>query len=354
MAQSSTKADTRRWLAILTTLLGLATVVGIGLLLGQPPPQAPRPVVTVALALSVGDLGDRAFNDSAYAGLQRAQQELGARIRVSPFRGSQYQAETLRALAQERPSLVIAIGGDNIAAVQTVAAEYPNQRFAIVDASVEAPNVTAVVFRELEGDFLAGALTALLSQEGTVGFLGGADVPVIRRIEQGWSQGVRYVNPQANILVSYIAGANDFSGFAMPDRGRELTAELIAQGAGVIYTPAGRSALGAIEAAQHAGSLVITTGTDQRWIAPTTVATSRTKNMDVAVYSLISELVAGTLQPGVRELDLFSDGVGLAPLDGVLANGERVDVISDSVREQLDRIREDLVAGRITVMEAEP
>lgn len=329
-------------------------VVAIGVVLGQPTPAAPSPVVTVALALAVGDLGDRAFNDSAYAGMQRAQRELGARIRVAPFRGAEHQAETLRELAQERPALVIAIGGDNMAALETVAAEYPDQRFAIVDAAVEAPNVTSIVFRELEGDFLAGVLTALLSPSGTVGFLGGADVPVIQRIEHGWTQGVRYVNPQARILVEYISGENDFSGFAMPAKGRELAAALFEQGAEVVYTPAGRSALGAIEAAQAAGRLVITTGTDQRWIAPEAVATSRTKNMDAAVFMLIQELAAGTLQPGVRELDLFSGGVGLAPLDGDLGDGRRYELVPLATRARLGMIRDELMAGHITITEAAP
>jgi basic membrane protein A len=355
MSQSLTSsAGGRRWIAVLITLLGLAMVVGIGVVLGQPAPAAPSPVVTVAMALAVGDLGDRAFNDSAYAGLQRAQRELGARIRVAPFRGAERQAETLRELAQERPALVVAIGGDNVAALQTVAAEYPDQRFAIVDAAVEAPNVTSIVFRELEGDFLAGALTALLSPGGTVGFLGGADVPVIRRIEHGWTQGVRYVNPEARILVEYISGENDFSGFARPDRGRELTAALFEQGAAVVYTPAGRSALGAIEAAQAAGRLVITTGTDQRWIAPEAVATSRTKNMDAAVFTIIAELAAGELQPGLRQLDLLSGGVGLAPLDGDLGDGRRHELIPLAIRARLGTIRDELIAGHITVTEATP
>jgi basic membrane protein A len=165
---------------------------------------------------------------------------------------------------------------------------------------------------------------------------------------------VRYVNPEARILVEYISGENDFSGFAMPARGRELTAALFEQGAEVVYTPAGRSALGAIEAAQQAGRLVITTGADQRWIAPEAVATSRTKNMDAAVFALVAELAAGELQPGVRELDLFSDGVGLAPLDGELGDGRRHELIPLATRARLGTIRDDLTAGRITVTEMTP
>lgn len=342
-----------RWSGIAFTLLGLALVVTIGLVGGQSSARAPTPVVTVALALAAGDLGDRAFNDSAYEGLQRAQRELGARFRAAPFRGAEHQADTLRKLAQERPDLVIAIGAENAGAVAAVAAEYPNQRFAIVDAAVEAPNVSAVIFRELEGDFLAGALSALLSPGRPVGFLGGADIEVIRRIEHGWREGVRYIDPEAELIVEYIGGKDDFSGFGRPDLGLELSQAMFERGAGVVYTPAGRSALGAIEAAEAAGRLAITTGTDQRYLAPAAVATSRTKNMDAAVFALVRELAAEQLRPGVRELGLDEGGVGLAPLDGA-GLGDASAPIPAEVRERVAAIQRDLAAGRIVVPEYRP
>jgi basic membrane protein A len=342
-----------RWSGIAFTLIGLTLVVAIGVVGGRPSAVAPAPVVTVALALATGDLGDRAFNDSAYAGLQRAQRELRARFRVAPFRSGAGQVETLRALAQERPDLLIAIGQENAAAVAQVAAEYPSQRFAIIDSAVAAPNVSAIVFRELEGDFLAGALSALLSPNGSVGFLGGADVPVIRRIEHGWRQGVQHINPGAQILVEYIGGKDDFSGFGKPDVGMQLTSSMFERGAGVVYTPAGRSALGAIAAAEEHGALVITTGADQRYLAPAAVATSRTKNMDAAVFTLVQELAADTLAPGVREIGLDAGGVGLAPLDGSgLPDG--VALVPAATRERIATIMADLQTGRLVVEEYRP
>lgn len=337
----------RRFLAVIATLLGLALVVAVGIVGGQPAISSPRPVRTIALALAVGDLGDRAFNDSAYEGLQRAQRELGVHFRVVPFRDPARQPDTLRELAQERPDLVIALGFDNAEAVAVVAPEYPAQPFAIVDAAVDAPNVSSVVFRELEGDFLAGALAALLSPGGTVGFLGGADVPVIRRIEHGWRQGVLYANPEATILSEFISTGGDRSGFGRPDLGKTLTVAMFEAGADVVYTPAGGSALGAIEAAREAGRLVITTGTDQRWIAPEVVAASRTKNMGQAIFALAEEVVAGTLTPGARELDLFSAGVGLTPLDDS-------PLVARAARERLAAIEAELRAGRISLTEFAP
>ncbi len=342
----------RRW-GVAATLLGLFLVVAIGLVGGRTAPSAPQRIMNVGLALATGDLGDRAFNDSAYAGLQQAQRDLGVRFRVTAWRGRNNQVNNLRALAQERLDLIIAIGQENADAVQTVAQEYPDQRFAIVDAAVDAPNVTSVLFRELEGDFLAGALSALLSPDGTVGFLGGADVPVIRRIEHGWTQGVRFINPQARIIVRDAAGKDDFSGFNQPDRGLELATQMYEQGAHVVYAAAGRTALGAISAAHQQGGLVITTGADQRWIDPNVVVTSRTKNMNTALFRLLTELQSGTLQPGRRVLDLVSGGVGLAPLDGSGLTPPP-SLVPVELRERIAAIQRDLVAGKIRITEYQP
>ncbi len=325
--------------------LSLLGTICLLLLLGcaaQEATHTPAPQLSVGVALGRGGLGDRSFNDSAYAGLQQAQQELGIRYRVMELTSDDTQATTLKLLVSEQYDLIIALGQEYVAALTEVAAANPDQRFAILDAVVDAPNVTSVTFRELEGDFLAGALSALLSPGGTVGFLGGADIPVIRRIESGWQQGVRYINPDATILSEYAGGVNDFSGFTKPELGRELALKLYAQ-ADVLYAAAGRTALGAIDAAKEARLPIITTGSDQRWIAPDVVVTSRTKNMDTAVLLILRDLVAGTFTPGVRELDLKSGGVGMAELDSPL--------VTQAMRERLKSIEQDLISGKLVIKE---
>jgi basic membrane protein A len=251
------------------------------------------------------------------------------------------QEAVLRTLAGEGHNLVIALGQEYIEPLQIVAPEFPDQHFAIIDAQVDLPNVTSVTFSELEGDFLAGALAALLSESGTVGFLGGADIEIIRRIEDGWSQGVRYINPDATILSEYAGGVDDFSGFAKPELGMELSTEMYNAGADVVYAAAGRTALGAIDAAVREEGIVITTGSDQRYLNPDVVATSRTKNMDVAVYTILSELQRGELAPGNRVLDLASNGVGLAELGDPL--------VPPDIAAQIETIRQELADGTITV-----
>jgi basic membrane protein A len=293
----------------------------------------------VALFLARGGLGDKAFNDSANEGLQRAAKELNVEVATFDFQQDTQDAN-IRKAAQDGYALIIALGSENAQAIGTVAAEFPNTKFAIVDTTAEGANITSVTFSELEGDFLAGALAALLSENGKVAYLGGADVLVIRRIQFGFEQGVKYVDPEAEIAVQYIGGVDDFSGFAKPDDANKIAMQLYADGADVIYAAAGGSTLGAIDAAKAAGLPIITTGSDQRYLAPEVIATSRTKNMDQAVYMLIEMFTQGKLQSGTTQLDYKSAGIGIAPL---------ADFVPDSVSSEFDSIRKDLESGKITI-----
>jgi basic membrane protein A len=213
--------------------------------------------------------------------------------------------------------------------------------FAIIDTVVTAPNVASVTFRELDGDFLAGALSALLSKTNKVAFLGGADTDVIRRIQDGWTQGVKYVSPQATLLAADVGGKDDFAGFNNPQAGLAAALKLFQQGADVMYVAAGRTGLGGIQAGLTLKKLVITSGSDQRYLAPGVVVTSRLKNVNVAVLGLVSDLVKGSLRAGQEELNYKSGGVGLAPTDGGLVPAE--------VQAKFDAIKADLESGKIVL-----
>jgi basic membrane protein A len=302
----------------------------------QVPPGAPQ----VALMLARGGLGDKAFNDNANEGLLRAASELDVLVATFDFQPDT-QEDNIRKIASYGYNLIIALGSENAAAITAVAEEFPDIKFAIIDASAEGANVTSVTFSELEGDFLAGALAALLAEDGKVGYLGGADVLVIRRIQSGFEQGVKHVNPDAAIVVEYIGGVDDFSGFAKPEEGERIASEMYADGVEVIYGAAGGSTLGAIDAAVASNGLIITTGSDQRYLAPEAVVTSRTKNMDEAVYRSIEGLVNGTLTSGNIQLNYELGGIGLAPLS--------VNLVPESVSSQFEQIRADLESGKITV-----
>lgn len=293
----------------------------------------------IALMLARGGLGDKAFNDSANEGLQKAAQELNVEITIFDYQ-QDAQEENIRKVAQDGYGFVIALGSENSQAIATVATEFPNTKFAIIDSTADGANITSVTFSELEGDFLVGALAALMSENGKVGYLGGADVLVIRRIQFGFEQGVKYVNPDAEIVVQDIGGKDDFSGFAKPDEAEKIAAQMYSDGVDVIYAAAGGSTLGAIDAAKTANKPIITTGSDQRYLAPEVVATSRTKNMNEAVYMLIEKFIKDELQSGVIQLDYKSGGIGIAPL---------ADFVPASVSSEFDSIKADLESGKITV-----
>ena len=293
----------------------------------------------VALFLARGGLGDKAFNDDANAGLQKAAQDLGVDVTIFDFQ-QESQDANIRKAAQSGYGLIIALGSENSQTIQTVSEEFPETKFAIIDATVDGLNVTSVTFSELEGDFLAGALAALLSENGKVGYLGGADVLVIRRIQFGFEQGVKYVNPDAEIVVQYIGGVDDFSGFAKPDDANKIATQMYADGVDAIYAAAGGSTLGAIDAASSAGLPIVTTGSDQRYLATEVIATSRTKNMNQTVYMLIEMFMQGKLQSGTIQLDYKSGGIGIAPL---------ADFVPDSVINEFDSIRKDVESGKIIV-----
>ncbi len=319
------------------SLIAMLSILAFMLAACAPAPAQPK----VALMLARGGLGDKAFNDGANAGLQKAADELGAEIKTFEYQDGDAQLDALRQAAKDGYNPIIALGSENAKAISTVAAEFPKLSFVIIDTTAQGDNVTSVTFSELEGDFLAGALTALLSPNGKIGYLGGADVTVIRRIEFGFKQGVAYVNPQAEVNSQFIGGKDDFSGFAKPDVAKELTTQMYTDGNEIVYAAAGGSGLGAIEAALAAGKPIITTGSDQRWIAPEVVVTSRTKNMDAAVFNIIQQFTQGTLKPGTITLDYRSGGIGLAPLSETLVSAE--------IKAQFEQIRADLEAGKIKI-----
>lgn len=283
-----------------------------------------QPTLSVGLAFSTAGPGDRGFNDMAYAGLLRGQQELDISFHEVDIHELQGHANALRTLAEEEHALVIAQGKEYTAAVQTVAQEYPEQLFALLDAQVEAPNVVSVVFHEAEGDFLAGVLAALLSDSGTVAFLGESETPATRRIEHAWTQGVRTIRPHTTIVRAYLPASQEGDTAGKPQVAMEYATRLYRQGAEVVYavTENKQTTLGAIEAAKQQQHFLITTGEDLRWLEPDVIVSSRVKQMDVAVFWLLQALHGGTLQPGTTTLDLQSGAIGLADMHSLLVPKE--------------------------------
>ncbi|MFN8176985.1 MAG: BMP family ABC transporter substrate-binding protein [bacterium] len=308
---------------------------------GRTAPGAARKF-RVGVVFDVGGKGDRSFNDSAYEGLRRAAARLP--IEVSDFEpGADVDREVgLRKLASRGYDLVIGIGFLFTDAIRTVAKDHPEVHFALVDGRIEdLPNVASLVFREQEGSFLVGALAALTSKTGTVGFVGGMDVPLIHKFEAGYRAGVAHVRPATKVLVGY-AGVRP-EAFSDPVRGKEIALSQIAQGADVVFHASGVTGLGVIEAAKERGVYAIGVDSNQDGVAPGTVLTSMIKRVDVAVERAIEEGYAGRFRSGIVEFGLADEGVGFSVDENNRA------LLSAGLLARAAGLRDSIVAGGIVV-----
>jgi basic membrane protein A and related proteins len=303
--------------------------------------------LSIGLLFDITGRGDRSFNDAAAFGLDRASDELGVTGNESTPTGDGDRAERLQGLLDQGNDLIIGVGflwGD---AITAGAEANPDTNFAIIDSVIELDNVASLVFAEQEGSFLVGAAAALKSQTGTVGFIGGVENDLIKRFEAGFAAGAEAVNPDIEILVSYITQPPDFSGFNDPARGKEIAAGMYERGADVVYSAAGGSGLGAFEAAREAGEpgdvWAIGVDSDQyELVGPDLqpyILTSMLKKVDVAVYETIAETAGPGFAGGVKVFDVASDGVGYSTSGGFI----------DDIVDQLDAFAEQIAAGEIDV-----
>jgi basic membrane protein A len=302
----------------------------------------PASAFRVGLVFDVGGKGDRSFNDSAYEGLMRAARDFP--VTVSDFEpGQDADRETgLRKLAARGYDLVIGVGFLFTDAIRAVAADHPDVHFVLVDGRVDdLPNVASLLFREHEGSFLVGALAGMKTASGTVGFVGGMDVPLIHKFEAGYRAGVEHVRPGARVLVGY-AGVRP-EAFADPVRGKEIALSQYDQGADVIFHAAGVTGLGVIEAAKERGRLAIGVDSNQNGVAPGFVLTSMIKRVDVAIYGEIQASLSGAFRGGVVELGLAEDGVGFS------VDEHNRELLSAAMLERAAALTDSVVAGRIVV-----
>lgn len=293
----------------------------------------------VGLQLSVGGLGDLSFNDSAYAGLQEAQQLHGIEFTTAPWENPLSNAIHLEDWAKSDCDLIVAIGYGNATPVSEVAARYPNKRFAIVDVAAEGPNIWSATYREYEGDFVVGVLAALVTQTHMVGFMGGGVTPVVRRIELGFAQGVKNVDSSISFISDYVGEFDD------PIKGRLLAETQYTLGADVIYQVAGRCGIGAIEAANEFGKWIISTGGDHSDLAPNAVLTSRIKNVGKAVLDVIESVVNDRFEGGVVKSYGFAEGgLMMAPIRPSVFR-----VVTPAIQNIMQEVQAQVISGKIKV-----
>ena len=321
-----------------SALSALAVLPAFGALSACAPRHAGPHVTSLGMVTDVGGLGDRSFNDSAYAGLLRAQRELHARITVLQSGSAADYQVNMTVLANKEYDEIYAIGFLMAKDVADVAERYPDRHFAIVDAVVAMPNVTSVTFKEEEGSFLAGALAAMVTRRKTIAFLGGMDIPLLRKFEAGFTAGAHEIDPTIAVLVKYAGSFDDVAA------GKELGGVLYDQGADIIYVAAGKAGLGAIEQAkQRANVFAIGVDSDQDALAPGKILTSVVKRVDVGVFRVALEAVSHRGRTGHLTLGLRDGGVSLTKF------AYTRDVVTVQKRVTLSRLTQMIEDGAIRV-----
>ncbi len=260
--------------------------------------------VRAALVLP-GPLGDRSFLDSANQGMEWAKDKLGVKTKVieGNFDAAEYEA-SMRAMAEAGYDIIISVGWRMKDATKVVAAEFPNINFAIVDNTVDEPNVASLLFREHEGSFLVGVVAASLTKTGTVGFVGGMDIPLIRRFQVGYEEGVHAIDPNMKVLIGYAGAFND------PTKGKELALAQYNNGADIIFAAAGKSGEGVLAASGEVGLYSIGVDSNQDYIVPGHVITSMMKMVNRAVFQIIKDTADGNFKGGVHSYGVAQNMVG--------------------------------------------
>ena len=307
---------------------------------------------TAAMALSAGaalaepalifDLGgkfDKSFNEAAFHGAERWAEETGGKFREIELQSEAQREQALRRFAEAGANPIVMAGFAFADALGQVAADYPDTKFVIIDMVVDAPNVRSVVFNEHEGSYLVGMMAAMASKSGTVGFVGGMDIPLIRKFACGYAEGVLAVNPDAKVIANMTgttpAAWND------PVKGSELTKAQISQGADVVYAAAGGTGVGVLQTAADEGILSIGVDSNQNYLHPGKVLTSMLKRVDNAVYAAFTDGAA--METGFQVMGVANGGVGYA------MDENNAPLVSDEMKSTVDAAAAKIASGELKV-----
>ncbi|MEM7224299.1 MAG: BMP family ABC transporter substrate-binding protein [Pseudomonadota bacterium] len=297
--------------------------------------------VAPGLLYNLGGKFDKSFNEAAYNGAESFKAKTGIDyIEFDPTAEAQRE-QALRNMARRGANIIVAVSFAQTSAVETVAAEYPDIKFTLIDGVVEAPNVQSIVFKEHEGSYLVGLLAGLASKTGKVGFIGGMDIPLIRKFACGYEQGAKHANPDVEVLVNMTG--NTPSAWNDPTKGGELAQSQFDRGADVVFAAAGGTGVGVYQAAVDAGKLAIGVDSNQNHLHPGSMLTSMVKRVDVAVEEAYNSAMNGTWEPGIKVLGLSDQGVGWA-----LDENNR-DLVSQDMEAAVEVAKAKIVAGDIAV-----
>jgi basic membrane protein A len=294
-----------------------------------------------ALVYGTGGKFDKSFNEAAFHGAEKFEKETGIKFRDFEPTSDTQGEQAIRNFASKGFSPVVAVSFAWSSAMEKVSAEFPDTKFVIVDSVVDKPNVRSVVFKEEEGSYLVGLLAGMASKSGKVGFVGGMDIPLIRKFECGYEQGARAANPKIEVFQNMVgttgAAWND------PVRGGELAKNQIDQGSDVIYAAAGASGMGVLQTAADSKKFSIGVDSNQNHLHPGSVLTSMVKRVDLAVYNAYSDAKNGKFTPGVQTLGVKEDGVMAAIDDNNKA------LITPEMKKAIEKAKADMIAGTLKV-----
>ncbi|NOE27703.1 BMP family protein [Ruegeria sp. HKCCD6157] len=319
-------------MTLMKSLMGAAAAVAMsaGAVLAEP-----------AVIFDLGGKFDKSFNEAAYNGAQRWANETGGKYLEIEIQAEPQREQALRRFAESGANPIITMGFGIADALAAVASDYPDTKFVAVDVTwLDAPNIRQIGFAEHEGSYLVGMMAAMASKTGTVGFIGGMDIPLIRHFGCGYAQGAKAVNPDINVVANMTgttpAAWND------PVKGSELTKAQISQGADVIYAAAGGTGVGVLQTAADEGILSIGVDSNQNHLHPGKVLTSMLKRVDVAVYEAMK--AGENVETGVFIMGLAEDGVGVA------MDENNKELVSVRMSDAVDEARKAIINGDIKVV----
>ena len=291
-----------------------------------------------AIIFELGGKFDKSFGQAAWQGAERWKKETGKPFLEFEIQNAAQREQATRRFAERGADPIVGVGFSQASSIEAVARAFPQRRFAIVDMVVNLPNVQSFVFREQECSFLAGMLAAFVSKTGKLGFVGGQDIPLIRRFACGYEQGALYARPGVQVLVTMTGTTN--AAWTDPARGAEIARQQGSQGADVILAAAGTTGLGVLQAVKDLGLLGIGVDSNQNGLHPGNVLTSVLKRTDVAVYQAFQGVKPGVTALGLKEgaLDLAFD-----------ENNARL--VTPAMRARIDEARADIIAGRLKVID---
>ncbi|SNB62894.1 nucleoside-binding protein [Arboricoccus pini] len=299
-----------------------------------------------ALIFDMGGKFDASFNEAAYHGAEKFKQDTGISYLEFEITNESQREQALSRMARRGANIVVMAGFSFATPLETLADQYPDTKFVIIDAVVDKPNVESIVFKEQEGSFLVGMAAALASKTGTTGFVGGMDIPLIRNFQVGYEEGVHYVKPDDKVLVNYAG--DTAAAWSDPAKGNELAISQFDRGADVVYHAAGATGRGVLQAAADRGKLGIGVDSNQNGLYPGHVLTSMVKRVDVAVYEAFKEAQGDGWKPGTRVLGLREDGVGYAVDD------HNASILTTDMRQKLEAAKAEIIAGKIVVKGYQP